>query len=545
MSAVSLTHMRQTIGRLTYRSGIYNWTLGGAPHYSLTFKPVDPWPGDLDKGRALTRGVFELHGQTLNAKGCFWEPLDKDPHWMDYLHKFEWMRDLRALGGDEARFACRAYIDEWLKYYYYWNEDAWDPARTGRRLAMWLSLYDFYAESADEEFQDRLLESILRQARHLYRIMPMSLHGIPALESLMGLVYSGLALPDGERWLDYALKSMAEEASHQILSDGGHISRNPQTLLEAVMLLSDVRRAILGSGYALPERIQHALDRTSAALRFFRMSDKGFCLFNGAQEGDSSLLDKVILQSGSKGKIPRSLYQSGYERISQGRTLLVVDTGKLPPHPDDRHAHVAPGAFEMLVGRERVFVSCGSHPVDEKWQDMLRNTAAHNALTIDHRNAVELRKNGHLGRRPKKSESFREDLSDGSCLFTVSHDGYVPVNGLVHTRRLYVNARGDDIRGEDTLTTKTGTLARNAGVTLRFHLHPRVMVSLIKEGEEALLRLPNGHGWRFYHEGTSLTLENSVYLGDGIYPRKTKQLVLNCEMDEPSCVVQWAVQKEG
>ncbi len=540
---MSLGHLRQSLGRLTYRSGLYNWSLGGAPEYALTFKPVDPWPGDLDKGRALTRGVFEHYGEQLHAKGLFWEA--GDAHWMDYLHKFEWMRDLRALGGDEARFACRAYIDQWLKYYFYWNEDAWSPDRTGRRLAMWLSLYDFYGESADEEFQDRLLDSILRQARHLYRIMPVSQHGLPALESLTGLVYSGLAIPDGERWLDYALQSLAEETSHQILSDGGHISRNPETLLRVVMLLSDVRRAILSSGYALPEKIQHALDRTAPALRFFRMSDKSFCLFNGAQEGDSSLLDKVILQADNKGRIPRSLYQSGYERISQGRTQMIIDTGRLPPSPDDLHAHVSPGAFELIVGRERVMVSCGSHPTNPQWQDMLRNTAAHNTLTVDHRNAIEIKKNGHIGRRPKKVESFREDLSDGSCLFTVTHDGYVPVNGLVHTRRLFVNDRGDDIRGEDTLTTKTGTLARPAGISIRFHLHPRVMVSLIREGEEALLRLPNGHGWRFYHEGTKLELENSIYLGTGIYPRKTKQLVLSAEMQDPTYVIQWALQKEG
>lgn len=79
-----------------------------------------------------------------------------------------------------------------------------------------------------------------------------------------------------------------------------------------------------------------------------------------------------------------------------------------------------------------------------------------------------------------------------------------------------------------------------------FPLHPRVMVSLIGEGnEEALLRLPSGIGWRFHQSGGILKLEDFVYLGEDSRPRKTKQLVVYGDMPDTEFKVKWAMQREG
>ena len=129
-------------------------------------------------------------------------------------------------------------------------------------------------------------------------------------------------------------------------------------------------------------------------------------------------------------------------------------------------------------------------------------------------------------------------------LIDACHDGYVPMNGITHRRRFYMADKGHDFRGEDNLTCATG-LAVPHEVALRFHLHPKVMVSLIKDDEEALLRLNNGTGWRFTADGGTLELENSVYLGHGIRPRKTKQLVIRGKMDSDHAQFKWALQQEG
>ena len=544
MAPPLIQHIRECAGRMAYSSYLYNWSLRTEPPAELLYKPIDQWNGSPDKGQKLTKGIFELHGEEIRAGGNFWKSADHDEKLLNYLHQFEWIRDLRALGGDDARFAVRAYIKEWIKRFSYWDEVTWQPARLGRRITMWLALYDFYGSSADEDFQHLVLDAITRQARHLYRIMPTQDSGLASFEALQGMIYAGLAIPGGERWLDYGLEAISYEAETQILQDGGHISRNPDTLLSITMILHDVRAAIVGSDYPLPSAIQHAIDRALPALRFFRYNDKSLCIFNGAQEGRKDSLERLILQSGAKGRIPKSLPNTGYERLSAGRSLMMVDCGNPPSWPYDQTAHSSASSFELSIGRERVFVSCGTHPKDENWAEMLRSTAAHNALSLDHRNICEIRANGHIGRKPKKVDVTREDIAGGQ-LVTIKHDGYIPVNGVLHRRRFFMDMTGNDIRGEEELSTKTGTLTKPVDVTVRFHLHPRVLVSLIREGEEALLLLPSGAGWRFNHEGASLSLENSIYLGEGIYPRKTKQLVLNCKMDEPEKVIQWALQKES
>jgi uncharacterized heparinase superfamily protein len=59
------------------------------------------------------------------------------------------------------------------------------------------------------------------------------------------------------------------------------------------------------------------------------------------------------------------------------------------------------------------------------------------------------------------------------------------------------------------------------------------------------LRLNNGTGWRFTIVGGALKLENSVYLGQGIRPRKTKQLVIRGQMTDDHAQFKWALQLEN
>ena len=71
------------------------------------------------------------------------------------------------------------------------------------------------------------------------------------------------------------------------------------------------------------------------------------------------------------------------------------------------------------------------------------------------------------------------------------------------------------------------------------------MVSLIRDGQEALLRLPGGTGWRFTFSAGVMALENSIYLGQGTQPRKTKQLVIYAQTEQKEAEIKWALRKEG
>ncbi|HBR70018.1 MAG TPA: heparinase [Rhodospirillaceae bacterium] len=543
MPARAISQIRKTAGQFAYGSVLYNWSLRGSVPERLLVKPVDPWSGDAERGRWLCGGTFAIDGDQLEMRGDFWEPDDANETWLAHMHGFEWLRDLRTLGGDGARRYGRALMQSWMEYYPVWHRLAWRPDITAKRVAMWISHFESFTASASDDFQDEFFDSLMRQSRHLSRSLPGDLNGVALLHGAKGLLYAGLAFEGRENWIEQALTIFEREIGRQILNDGGHVSRSPALLLEALQILLDARGALMAGGYPGFDKIQHAIDKMGPALRFFRYADKGLALFNGAQEGNIAYMDSVLAQANARGKALQSMPCTGYERVALGRSMIMIDTGKTPAWPYDGTAHAAPLAFEFCYGSERLFVNCGAHPTQDEWQDALRATAAHNTAGIDSRNACEIREGGHMGRKVRTVVTVRED-SKKSSLVEASHDGYVALNGVTHGRRLYMTDKGCDLRGEDTFTCATG-LARPHDIAIRFHIHPRVQVTLTQGGDDALLRMPGGTGWRFMHGNGALALEDSIYLGEGTRPRKTKQLVIYGRMEKDFARVKWALRREG
>jgi uncharacterized heparinase superfamily protein len=423
-----------------------------------------------------------------------------------------------------------------------WDEQSWRHDILGSRISLWISLYDFFGSSADDDLQSRFMDSLVRQTRHLSRAIATLPADAGIFKACKGLVFAGVAMSGYEQWIEQALDRLVKELDKQILSDGGHISRNPEILLSILQTLLDIRGALYLARYPLPEKVQYAIDRICPALRFFRYSDKHLAVFNGGCEGDKDLMEAILVHANARGKALRSLPQSGYERILSGRGVLMVDCGAPPVWPFDETSHSAPLAFEYSYGRERIFVNCGTHLTNDEWRQLLRGTPAHNTACIDYRNAYEIRNDGHFSRKAHKVTVERQDSEEAS-LIDISHDGYVPVNGITHRRRLFLSDSGYDLRGEETFTCSIG-LSKPAEVCMRFHLHPKTQVSLVKDGNEALIRLPSGSGWRFSHSFGSIIMEDSVYLCHGACPRKTKQLVISGVMETDFAQVKWRLAKE-
>ena len=130
-----------------------------------------------------------------------------------------------------------------------------------------------------------------------------------------------------------------------------------------------------------------------------------------------------------------------------------------------------------------------------------------------------------------------------------SHDGYGEKFGLIHERRLFLAAEGNDLRGEDTLSAAEGTDHGAAAVdvvddaVVRFHLHPDVKASLARDKSSVLLLLPNRDGWQFRARGGEISLESSIYAADGTTVRRTSQIVLTCKKPTEAVQFNWAFSK--
>ncbi|MCB1783575.1 MAG: heparinase II/III family protein [Alphaproteobacteria bacterium] len=539
MAAIALLdQIKYQAGRLAHIGGIYPERIPDR----LNVRPVDPWRGDAEKGASLctAAGASEQDGPVWFEQ--WWEPEDADAVWLDHMHGFQWLRDLRMMGGALARAQGRLMIQNWIETYPNPDKTAWQSDLTGQRLSMWISHYEYFCAGADEYFEDLFFASLIRQARHLQASLG-SVREVKSLQAIKGLIYAGVALEGHAHWVSQGLRALEKDLARQILTDGGHISRSPEKLLEALQASLDIQAALAAGDADVPCFLRDSIMRMATAVRFFRYGDRKFGVFHGAQEGSASEIDTVLAQAGARGRIPQSLPCTGFERMSLGRSLVMLDTGRAPEYPFDADAHASPLGFEFCYGKERVLVSCGAHPTSAPWNAALRSTAAHNTACIDQRDACEIRKDGHFGRKVTRMALDRQESAE-AILVEAAHNGYMPLNGILHTRKLYLGDEGNDLRGEDDFAS-AAPLVRSVEIALRFHLHPDVSVSLINNNTEALLRIPGGVGWRFHFGHGALLLEDSIYLGSGITPRKTKQLVIYGQMSGEFSCVKWSLKREG
>lgn len=556
-----MRRLRDGLRTLAYSNPLYALSLGGKAPMALTIVPPDSWPGNGDRGTALIEGRFPFAGQCFEAgRGRKGTAADEPPWlaeraataWIDALHGFDWLRDLRTVSGDAARRQARHLVLAWINRFSSWHAVAWAPEVLGTRIANWIGVHDFYCSSADDAFRGRVFESLARQTRHLARVIPNAptpcgtgtLRGAALLAALKGLIYGGLCLPGHEALRDRALRLLDRHLPQQILPDGGHVERCPETHLAVLRHLVDIRALLRVARLPVSETLQGAIDHLTLALRFFRHGDGGLALFNGSNEGDPGLIDMVINHADVRGRLLKSAAHTGFERLLAGRTLVLMDTGVPPPPGLDMRAHAGTLGFELSVGKERMIVNCGMHPSFERaWRGALAATAAHSTLTLAETNSAEVRDAGGLGRRPQQVLCERVD-TDGAVLVEASHDGYVSHFGLRHRRRLYLADNGDDLRGEDTLELAVGRPVAGHLFTIRFHLHPETSALLTSDGEAVLLRLPSGIGWRLRASGASIDLSDSIYLGQGGEPRHSQQVVLFGHTLAGNTTVKWALRRE-
>jgi uncharacterized heparinase superfamily protein len=546
------------LGRLAYalRRPLFHlpaapWRWREHPPAAAALVPPDPWPGNAQRGLALLDDSFHFQGRTLHRPAPLWNPVGVERGWLEALHGFAWLRDLRAAGGDAARRKARSLVADWIDSNAAWSPVAWHPVVTGSRLAHWLGQYEFYAASAEVTFRQRLLTAAARQARHLARVLPAGLAGADLVTAAKGLCFAGLCLPGGEAWLNRGLALLAAALEAQLLSDGGQRERCPLLLLSVLRDCIDLRAALLAGGRPVPGDLGLRIEGMAAMLRLLQHGDGGLALFNGSNEGEDLQIGLVLQRAAGSKSALQSAPAAGFQRLQAGRTLVLVDSGRPPPPGYDGRAHAGTLSFEMSVGRERLVVNCGAQsaaqtgtggPGADEWRAAQRSTAAHSTATLADTNSSELRACGGVGKR-RADVTCRRDEDQGNLWLEASHDGYQPLFGLTHHRRLFLSASGDDLRGEDRFAAPSTAPARPCDFTVRFHLHPDVQAMAAQDGRSVVLRLPKSGGWRLRSAGAQLALEPSIYLGQPGHVRRSQQIVLSGRVETGETVVKWAVQR--
>lgn len=412
-------------------------------------------------------------------------------------------------------------IDSWIRDHRRWTAQSWRADILAERLTRWLSVFDIVGPGIDPGERETWAAEILRSARHLNRA---PLDGIAPWRRIIvhqARINASIALPELESGLQRRLNDFGNDVDRQVLGDGGHIERAPARALAVLAMLSELRDALLGHHIEPPEPLISAIDRMVPFIKALLHADGGFALFGGATANTGALIDAVIQASGGKGRAMASAPHTGFHRLRAGQTTLIADCGATLAGG----IYPAPASFELSAGKIRLIGNCGTRLAHDgargQWLAALGSTAAHTALVINEKDAGPVR-DARVDRRDH----------DGARLIEMSHDGYAASMGIRHTRTIYLDASGADVRGEDVLTG-----GGSQPFSVRFHLYPDVRASMVSGGGEVIVKPPRGRGWRFTTR-YPVRLEDSVSFFDGRQHR-SQQIVILGNHEPDKTVVKW------
>lgn len=485
---------------------------------SKLVRPIIPLVlGNAELGRQIYRNRFVLAGQAVTGgtQSIFAKPV-LEPAWLIELHGFAWLAHLEAAGSAMHRAYARTLVLDWMVEARNHPKEAKQPDVAAVRLMALVRHAPFLLKGGGAFFEERFLRLIARETTQMA-------HEPGRIEQALALAYAVTAFESSATFRSHAYERLETAIAEQILPDGGHVSRNPATLLKLLLDLVPLRSAIIAGREPLPQRLHAGLERMLPMLRFFSHGDDGLAVIQGVADPAVREMRAVFGQDTTLGRPVSLATYSGFSRMAHGGATVVTDFG-----PDA--ACTGPLAFEFSDGPSRIVVNCGL-PADgsKRWIYAASGPAAHNTLSLESYGAEKAQ--GHfswLTGGARKTEAERRGVSETGNFGTFFRGGGVLPGNLLHERDLYLSSAGDDFRGEDRLVRDQASDPTLTGLpyVLRFHLHPSVKATLSKDGETVMLVLANRTAWRFAAKGCVIDLAESVYLAGLPQPRRTQQIVL-------------------
>jgi uncharacterized heparinase superfamily protein len=522
----------------------------------LIIAPHDLRTADATRAGEIYAGRFVFAGKivTCHGRSIFdLEPPSED--WEVALLGFGWLRHLRAADTAITRANARSLVEDWLSNGSKKRVVARRPDVMARRVISLLSQAPMVLSDSDNRFYRRYLRALTREIRSLRFAVNDTADGVSRLQVLIALCYASLCLANQAGNIRAATRKLSEELQHQILPDGGHVSRNPGALVDLLTDLLPLRQTFAARNIAPPPALLNAIDRMMPMLRFFRHGDGSFALFNGMSSAPSHLLATLLAYDDTHGVPMANMPHTGFQRIDAGAMTVIIDTGPPPPSNISHDAHAGCLAFELSSGTSRIVVNCGMPMTGrENWRAFARGTPAHSTLTYHETSSCQFVELSAMKRYlqgapivggPGNVENYRE-VVEGGLMLSTSHDGYMAKFGAMHRRVLMAANDGTRLDGEDSVEAAPGARLKGADTdyAIRFHLHPSVKASRLSDARGVMLVLPNRDVWTFEALDDKVDLEDSVFLAGNDGPRRTAQIVIRQSARQTSSV-RWSFTRSS
>jgi uncharacterized heparinase superfamily protein len=512
---------------------------------------------DVIAGRLTFAGKYVQAARGGVAFSSIFDIIPPSAAFAQELHGFGWLRHMGASSSFDLRRSARAVIADWIVTYGQSGSGfAMQPHVLSRRLISFVAQAPHLLDGASSEFYHEFMRSLSFQAAILYKELKLGLHSLHVLPALIALNYYGQCTDVPSAFVENVEARLLNALKIEILPDGGHISRNPQLLLELVLDLLPLQQVFVARERIVPQLIPDTIAKMLSMLRLLRHSDGTVAAFNGMGATENGLLARIIpyLQSSHPPVFDASY--SGYQRVEKNQSVLLVDAGRAPPVKYSLSAHAGCLSFEFSSLASRIIVNCGTPLFGSKAQVLdARQTVAHSVLSINGVSSYSFCDDVIID--GVHELSYGRELAEDGEMLVARHDGYAKCFGLIHQRSLWLQNNGLRLEGQDTLsivpkrkTTKAmWTFSSKKPVidlirpfALRFHLYPNIKAELNDAKTSIKLSASGAEIWQFSASGFELALEQSVYYATQQGSQKTQQIVIS-GFAKIDTVVDWVLER--
>ena len=547
--------------RLAYRLGIPGPALAApfrkhpAPRLLATVE--NPLPGDPVSGTALRAGHFLIHGVKAPIAQLDFSPVARlTPPFERVVHGFTWLADLEACAPrQQCTQTAERVLTAWLDANPHPGKGtAWRIGHAGHRILNWLVHAPLLLGGNDKRLRARTLAATAETARWLDRTVGKAEDKLAEVAGWCAIVAAGLLLPEGKPRRLFGEAGLVRALGDLVGDDGGVLSRSPVDQMEAIALLTKLTACYKATRRDPPQAIEAMLRMLVPPLLAMIHSDHSLGSWQGSGAIGEERLRALITASGVRTRPLKDARQWGYQRVTAGRSTLLLDAAPPPLAKHSRHGCASTLAFEFSHGPNRLIVNCGGAAtagglVPVRIEQGLRATAAHSTLVLGDANSTAVLINGKLGNGVSEVEVDRRLAETGKAQATrieASHDGYVSRHGLIHRRILILRDNGTELRGEDLLVPagKRGKRGKIA-YAIRFHLGPAVEATLTENRRGAHLALRDGTYWQFLAPGSEIALDESLWIDGEGRPHPVQQLVIEGMESRGGGSFSWLLKKIG
>lgn len=538
--------------QLSWRTPLHKMRITGKLPMKLLAAPTNPLPGDEARGTAIRIGKFMFQGMEQSIDAIDYEKLALPPAFVEYIHRFDWLRDLAAaVNRGEGAPLASSIAEKWLAA----NGDrpripAWRIDNSTWRFLNMASAAPYLLTSSDLIYRSKILNHFARTARHLDQSAIRATKPFDKVCGWTGVVAASLLLPEGKARRAMGEHSLELALAELVFPDGGVLSRAPQQLMELIALLSMLRQCYIARQELVPEFLTDTLGRNIPALLGLTHSDGGLGAWQGCGHIGPERIEALVEASGVRARPLRQALDWGYQRVSAGQSVLLVDAGP-PPHAKQAVVGCASTlAFEFSFGKQRIIINCGGAglagaSIPAALARGLRTTAAHSTLCLDDSNSTALLAKGQLGAGVVDVELERRDIERATRI-EVNHDGYARAYGFIHNRVLVLRSDGMELRGEDTLLPHAKYKGREeVAAHLRFHLGPDIELLLAEDKRSVMMRMEDGSNWTFLTALGTIEVDESLWVDENGRPHPTRQLVIGVNASKGGITIGWALKFLG